>query len=737
MKANLKIVIILILNYLFVIKIVLCQGEKTCIEGPDHTCEDSQKKANSKDDKNNQKKYNFDDLKNADYFLKQPVITKENINTSNYNSTEYFDLSINKNILNFVRHNGVIPYPHQRFKEKQQGNFLHFMHLAYEKNLPVYFTIDQILYPYIEITKQLVYDINEFVFFPVYKSFLESVVDYGLNSKYNIGITLFFSLSLKFLNYGDYNRVLNKQVDNMDDFIKTEKICDTIIDNIFYRNENDTDFIYNFTLLGTRRSINKLNFVKINKKFKKGNIISQKITNSLRFFQEFIFDASREMYNIYLIGKIIEESGQEKLYKKIKSFVQYLFNEEEDNMNPVEIYHYINDNYKGKEKSEEEINELYEKIKKDINKPKKLKFLEKIDFLDEVQERIYYEEKNKEISLFSYSSIIEDWVNNKMINYEKGRIFPSIVEFIDIVYDGKMARNTLMKRFNAEEVYDKKFLFRDGKDMSKELNQPKILIEKSLKEEKNYWLNSHENSFNYLLNLIGHSADEANRNSLIKSFNTILGSYIHFKKDILLIQQYSNITYAKNGHIPDIHFENNTKFYNGIKEITNKYREEIVNMVECLDKKESKEKIIGIVDYKLNKIFKACDNILDVINNNNKTKTNSIINDMFFYDRRIGEYRGWYVDLFRNNNNNPVYNLDIYAYNYFIANPIKQIDFDGAIIYEVMHYPEIGLIAIDSDDKKSKKLYLFSSYSGNEYPHDYVEKVDFKELQESIVSRKY
>ena len=523
----------------------------------------------------------------------------------------------------------------------------------------------------------------------------------------------------------------------MDDFIKTEKICDTIIDNIFFRNENDTDFIYNFTLLGARRSINKLNFVKINKKFKKGNIISQKITNSLRFFQEFIFDASRELYNIYLIGKIIEESGQEKLYKKIKRFAQYLFNEEEDNMNPVEIYHYINDNYKGKEKSEEEINELYEKIKKDINKPKKLKFLEKIDFLDEVQERIYYEEKNKEISLFSYSSIIEDWVNNKMINYEKGRIFPSIVEFIDIVYDGKMARNTLMKRFNAEEVYDKKFLFRDGKDMSKELNQSKILIEKSLKEEKNYWLNSHENSFNYLLNLIGHSADETNRNSLIKSFNTILGSYIHFKKDILLIQQYSNITYAKNGHIPDIHFENNTKFYNGIKEITNKYREEIVNMVECLDKKESKEKIIGIVDYKLNKIFKACDNILDVINNNNKTKINSIINDMFFYDRRIGEYRGWYVDLFRNNNNNPVYNLDIYAYNYFIANPIKQIDFDGAIIYEVMHYPEIGLIAIDSDDKKSKKLYLFSSYSGNEYPHDYVEKVDFKELQESIVSRKY
>ena len=736
MKDNPKILILLIFNFLFIIKIVLCEGEKTCIEGPDQTCEYSQKNQKTNNKKINDKKDNFDDLKYSDYFLKQPVITKENINTSNYNSSKFLDLSINTNILNYIRDHGVIPYPHKRFKEKQQGNFLHFMHLAYEKKLPVYFTIDQIIYPYIEITKQLIFDLNEFVFFPIYKSFLDNIVDYGLNSNYNKGITLFFSLSLKFLYYGDYNRVLNKKVENLDEFIKIEKISDTIINDILDRSENDTNILYNFTLFGLKRSINKFNFVKINKNFKKGNIISQKITNSLRFFQEFVFDASKELYNIYLIGKIIEESGQEKLYYKIKKYVQYLFNEDEENMDPVEIYHYINDNYKGKDKSEEEINELYEKIKKELNKPKKLKFLEKIDFIGEVEKKLFYEEKNKKISLFSYSSIIEDWVNNKMINFEKGRIFPSVVEFIDIAYDGKMARSTLEKRFNAKEVYDKMFLFRDGIDMTKELNQSKKLIEKSLKEEKKNWMNSYENSFNYLLNLIGQSANEKDRNSLIKSFNTILGSYIHFKEDILLIQQYSNITYAKNGQIPDIHFENNTKFYNGIKELTSKYREEIINMIECLDNKEYKEKVIGIVDFKLDKIFKACDKILDILNNN-KTKSSDILSEMFFYDRRMGEYRGWYVDLFRNNNNNPVFNLDIYAYNFYIAHPIKQIEFEGVIVYEAMNYPEIGLIAIDNEDKKSKKLYLFSSYTGNEYPHPYIEKVDFKGLQESIISRKY
>ena len=735
MKENKKKFLFLLIIHFLCINIVISEGEKTCVEGPDQTCEKTEKKETieTKNDKSKNKKDNFDDLIYSDYFLKQPVITKENINTSNYNSSEYFDLSINKNILKYLRQYGVIPYPHKRFKEKQQGNFLHFMHLAYEKNLPVFFTIDQIIYPYIEITKQLNYDINEFVFYPIYKSFLDNIIDYGLKVKYNKGILLFFSLSLKFLNYDEINRILNKKVDNLQDFLLNEKLCENIVNEIFDRDENDTNYIYNFTLLGHKRSLDKLNFMKIKKNFKKGNIISQKITNSLRFFQEFIFDASKELYNVYLIGKIIEESGQEKLYFKIKKYIQYLFNEEEENMNPVEIYHFINNNYSGKNKTEDEINKLFEKIKEKIKKPKKLKFLEKMEFLSPELQKLYYEEKNKEISLFSYSTNIEDWVNSRMVNFEKGRLFPSIIEFLDIVYDGKIGRKTLLNRINDKEVADPLYLFRDRIDVMKELKEAKNLVEKSLKKEKNKWINSYDNSFNYLLDVIGHSPDENYINELIKSFNTIIGSYVHFKKDILLIQQFSNISYARNGNIPDIYFENNTRFYNVIKEITNKYKEEIINIVQCLTNKELIDKITGIVNYKIDILNKAYDNILSILNN--KDKDNKIKNEIFYYDRRRGEYVGWYVDLFRNNNNNPVYSLDIYAYNYYIAKPIKQIEFGGAIIYEAMNYPELGITAIDTEDNKSKKLYLFSAYVGNEYPHIYNEKIDFKQLQEAIISR--
>jgi len=731
-----KIFIFLIFNIISINQI-LSQKEKTCVEGQEQTCEMKEKSNN-----------NFKDLIFSDYFLKQPKITKENINTSNYNSSEYFDLSVNENILKYISENGVIPYPHQRYREKQQGNFLHFMHLAYQKNLPVYFTIDQILYPYIEITKQLNFGIIEFVFYPIYKKFISNIINYGIETNYSKGVVLYFSLSQQFLEEEDIYKKISKKNKNISDMDSAEltnsKLCDLIINEIFERDDTDeNDYIYNFTLLGHKRTLNKLNFVKITKVPKRknhgnmGNILSQRISNSLRFFQEFTFDSSKELFNIYLIGKIIVESGQENKYKKIKQFIKYFYNEEEDKMNPVEIYHFINDNYKNVINDELRMNKLYSQIKDKLKKKESYKFLKYINFIDEEQKRIYYEEKEKEVNLFSYSLSIEDWVNNKMVNIEKGRLYPSIVEYIDIVYDGKIARNTLLSRFNAKEVSDRIYLYRDGIDMTEDLNHAKEFVEQSLIEEKDKWINSYENSFNYLLYIIGHSTNDNDRNELIKSFNTILGSYIHFKKEILLIQQYANITYAKDGFIPDIHFENNTKFYNEIKLVTQKYQEQHFNIIDELEDNDLKKRMKGIVISKLKVLFEAYDYILKILKNTDEKIRQNIIKDAFYYDRKSHQYQGWYVELYKNDYGKTVYDLDIYTSNFYISNPIKQIEFGGVVVYETMTYPEYGLTAINDVDKNKKKMYLFSTYNGNEYPRHYNEKIDFKGLQEAIISRKY
>ena len=731
-----------IIRYYLIINIlcaylIFCQKQQACNESDGQTCESTQE--HHKYTKTDFENDTFDDLINSEFFLKQPIITKENINNSIYNTTKYFDFSLNKKILSFIRFNEAVPYPNKRFKDKQQGNFLHFMHLAYEKNLPVHFSLDQMIYPYIEITKQLNYDIVEFAFFPIYKTFLNNLINFGMKHNYDNEIILYFIIGSKFLYE---NKEIEKNVEiNQQNFeiVKNNfKYCNAFLDKLLLKEENDTNYSVELELLGKKRIFNKFNFLKINKKFKEGNIISQKITNSLRYFQELVFDASTELYTIYSIGKLIEESGQNKIYFAIKKFIKYLFNEDEDNMNPVEIYKFINENFTSLNKEDKEINSLYDKIKEKIIKPKFLNFLNYTYFVDEKQEKEYLEEKNKQINLFSYSTSIEDWVNNKMINFKKGRIFPSILEFLEIVFDAKMGRRLLFKRFDKKEIKDKMFSFRDGIDMRQELVNAKNLIEKSYKEERDKWLNSYDYSFYYLLYIVGNSVKGHEREKLIKSFNTIIGSYVHFKKDILIIKQYSNITYCEDGNIPDIYFENNTKFYNELKEITKIYKEHLVNLTEYLDRQELKERVIQVINLKLNYLFNAYDNIIKILTSNSTDEINTIKNKMLYYNRKMQMYSGWYVDLYKNNRLEIEFNLDIYVYNYFIANPISQIDFDGAIIYEAMHYPEIGLLTVKDTGKNLKKrLYLFSSYTGMEYPHRYEKKIDFKGLQKSILARQY
>ena len=124
----------------------------------------------------------------SDIFINQSL-SDENNKTSEENSL-FFDFRINKKISKFIGKHGIAPYPRERFIGKQQGNFLHFFHLVYEKKLPLFFSVDQILYPYIEITKELQRVIMEKGLYNILYQFLKKIIDYGKKEKYEQGIIL-------------------------------------------------------------------------------------------------------------------------------------------------------------------------------------------------------------------------------------------------------------------------------------------------------------------------------------------------------------------------------------------------------------------------------------------------------------------------------------------------------------------------------------------------------------------
>ena len=532
---------------------------------------------------------------------------------------------------------------------------------------------------------------------------------------------------------------------NKKEIVEHDDVCEKLVNKLLNINENDnTNLYYNFTLLNNIRKIDKLNFIQ-KYPILRGNEYLESLSDCFRFLQNFEFLIEKELFTIYRIGNLIYKSGEEKTYREIKKFIKYIFNEEENVMNPLDIYLFISKNYKNDSSSNEAIKNLYDTIKDNIIKEPSLKFISNYTFINKKEEEDFLKERNSYVSLFSYSYTIDEYINYKLINYRKKRFYPYF-EFADIAHNGKYMRQTIFERYKGKNTLDndKLLKFRDGIDFSEEFNYTKKALKHSINSEKYKWIDSFENSFNYLLNIIGHNNKKMktinNKNMQTKIFNSLIGAYTHFKKDILLFEQNTNITYCKNGEIIDLYFDPQKKFYEEIHKISLVFQTHLLDLINCLKDKIIKIDLEQLIEKKMKRLFISYENILKGIdlqeNNINDEERIRIKDSMFYYDNRKNQYQGWYTDLFKNQTDKINFELNIYAHNYFIAKPISKIDFKGAIIYTAMNYPEFGLISIEDKENIDKKLFIFSSYTGNEYPHAWTGKINYDRLKELIIERR-
>ena len=700
---NLKLHIINIFILILLIKGNLCEKDETC------------------DDKDDYK------ILYDDYFLKEET-------------SREFQFKLNEKIIEYIKKNKMITYPKRLFRGSYQGNFLHFIYLVYNKRLPLYFTLDQILYPYIELTQDIIENIIEKGMYNIFYDFLKNILDYiNTNPELDEDFLIYFSVGFKLLEPNYKN--------------KKDEVVSNIISNIINNNKESNNInnnYYNFDLFGYEREINKINFIKVNPLFG-SNIQSKRLFHCITFFQNFIFNIRNEIYIVYKIGEIIVKSGQKELFEKIKIYFKYIFNEEENLMNPLEIYEYINKNYKHKNKTKDEINfNLYYKMKDNIIKNRTFDFMSEFKFNNEREEIEFNNQIKSKISLFSYSYNIKDLINFKLLNINKGRLFPSFYEYISLVHNGEKINKLIMNRYNftinkTKSNESKMLKFRDGINMEKEFNEIKETLSQSMNNEKEKWENSYENSFNYLLNKIGHSQDKFNeKNIWIESriFNSLIGSYIHFKKDIFLFNYTGIIEGDEEGKLIDVYFEDNIEFYEELKNISLIFKKNSLNIIEQIQEQAIKNELKLYIEQKLNKLFIAYENIMKSIryqidfNKNNENERRKIIENLFYYNKEKKIYEGWYVNLYKiKNDTQPDINLKMYAYNYHVSKPIKELNFNGSIVFGAMNFPEYGVIGIKDKINKTMKLYILSFYSGNEYPHSLTNEIDFNSLKKLILKR--
>ena len=661
-------------------------------------------------------------------------------------SDKNFEFKLNEKIIEYIKTNRMITYPRNQFLGSFQGNFLHFISVVYNKQLPLYFTYDQILYPYIEITENIIQKIIEKGIYNIFYDFLKNILNYlnDNNKTYDEDLFIYFGIGFKLLepNFkSEKDEQINKIIENI-----------LSLNNNTNNANNTNNNYYNFILFEYERNINKINFIKINPLFGT-SINSKRLFHCITFFQNFIFNIRNELFIIYQIGEIISKSGQRETFKELKIYFKYIFNEEENMLNPLEIYDYINNNYQNKNKTKDEINfYLYYKIKDDIMKNRTFNFMSQFKFNNEKEEVEFNYQIRSKISLFSYSYDIKDWINYKLLDINKKRLFPSFYEYITLVHHGNKMKKLIMNRYNYMEENKtmknkgKMIKFRDGVNMEMEFNEINSILNKSMINEKDNWENSYENSFNYLLNIIGHSIDKSeDKNNLwleSKIFNTLIGSYLHFKKDILLFEQTTLVSDGENGSLIDVYFEDNLDFYKEIKNITLLFQKYSLNIINQIKSPEIKEELGNYIHNQLNKLFVSFENIIKAIKyqkelNNNNEERSEIIKKLFYYNKEKKSYEGWYVDLYKINNDTEInYNLKIYAYNYHISKPIPELNFTGAMVYGAMNLPEFGVIGVKDKINKTIKLYILSFYSGNEYPHGLTDKIDFKSLKRLIIRGK-
>ena len=660
----------------------------------------------------------------GDNFLHQPYSISSN---KTEETSLNFDFRINRKMKSFLSNYGIVTYPRERYIGKQQGNFLHFAHLAYSKNLPLYFDVDQIIYPYIDITKNLIRHVMKKGLYDILKDFFINVIEYGKKENYEKGILLYFSIALKLLDK-------NEKVVHDD-------VCEKVVKNILTIDEGEINHLYNFTLMNHVRSINKLSFEQKHNIFK-GESKLEAISNTFRFLQNFQFKLENEFYIIYKIGNLIYKSGQDKIFKEIKKFTKYIFNEEEYIMNPLDIYLFIYNNYRNYTMSNETANILYEKIKPELIKNCTLEFMSNITFMNEKEKEDFYKERNSYTTLFTYPYLLEEFISYKLLDLEKLRYYSSFYEYVDIVHHGELMENIIYSRFKGQKVEGGRLLpFRDGVDMSELFNYTKKKVQESMVKEKDKWYDSYENSFNYLLNIVGHmdKNSEKNEDMKIKVFNSLIGAYIHFKKETVLFKQKVNMTYDSEGEFLDLYFAPNVKFYTELEKISTIFQNHLLDLINVVQNKTIKIKLEQTIERRMKRLFISYENILKGIEIQDKVNTKGselkkIRESMMHFDNKKKRYKGWYVDLYKNSDGEIDYSLDIHLYNYYMAKPLNRVGFKGIIDYLAMNYPEFGLIVVGDGKNTHKRMFLFSSYLGNEYPILWTENVNFKGLKELIMS---
>lgn len=363
--------------------------------------------------------------------------------TLDSNYTEFYNFNIDDEEIDSIKRDRITIYPPKRWQLNYQGNFLHFYKVAYEKGMPVYFTVDSMLYAVNENLNQLNTIFYEEILIYYLRFFYTRVINFanelmdsaeGEPHRYMIShAQLYFAVALELISDGfekiKYPPILESQVRNFVEKIKKYEVSEFYM---FYAKKT-----INCSLLLPVGQFTR------NKKM-------QNLYQSLNWFihTKFLLD-KKEIHPVWYIGKLIHGSNSVKLYRQIFKSIKFVMGQDSLTPSIVDIYQIgIDLGYKEVfDLSEEQADNLLKKIyetKITIDLP----FLNDNFFFSKQILEAFKREREHTTNLFNYHFDVEDWVKNKLLIYNSNsfRIMLDSYELTSAIHHASAFKQLIFNR---------------------------------------------------------------------------------------------------------------------------------------------------------------------------------------------------------------------------------------------------------------------------------------------------
>ena len=669
---------------------------------------------------------------------------------SNY--TEYYDFNLDYEEIYSLQKERITIYPPKKFSKNFQGNFLHFYKVIYEKKLPVYLTTDSMLYAFNENLQNFQFIFYQEILPSFLEIFLKNIIHYttelmdspeGEQHKYFIShAQLFFATSLELLSKGiQTNKYLPAIETQLKSFVK----------------KLESAKVEEFFMFYTKRVIDCSQMFPENY-FSQSKILIN-LYRSIKWMQlnRFEYDPNN-ITPIWYLGKMIVDSGQYDLYKKIYDSLKFVMGMDSMTISIPDIYKLgLEIGYKDIfDLSKEQTDQLFKKV---IENKKSLDLPYLVDNFLFTKEEIQAMKIEREFSsgIFDFYYDTEDWVKNKLAIPDPKRLrlmihsyeIPTSIhqatnfkEYIKAKYEGKQINN----EYNIP--------LRDGINLS-------IILERARYSIKDLMVFSPEKFRTCIKNWIHLLLYKASRRIKssdpvfnkpfykFKNFNIAYAGYVDFKREFNIFKSVLEMK-KKEGEFADVVVEPKFDFYTEMLNITKAYRKMFEDLKYFGDVKlEAKSSPLfsnlGFGFAKLKGMFNHLEDsiqmLIDVIQKQESgveldSDLKQILFDIVKFEKNYNTWTGWYVKLLNPNSSIESFNFYAYSKKVIATGPNEDHKFNGALIFVNTHYPYIGLIVKEDKFSKKRKLLLFSSYNARETIKNFnLETLNFKDEVEIIKER--